>query len=1246
VFNIDFTEGYNNSLIRNSPAYYAYTTQKQCVIRMASGVDIRNKNTILDTNESYFTGGRLAKNWVLEGGNKKFDTFNKAYNNINFRSNPQDGFGMVPPPGITDATIDTKSEDGSLREATINFVCHNRRQLEILETLYMRPGYPILLEWGWDPYIIFNKSPESFTQLFEVKSNEFSVLDMFFKPSSTINGINEEISKYKAESGGNYDGFIGYCKNFSFKVREDGGYDCVTEIIAHGEILESLKSKSKSTTKLYSIHDTDTYSPNSSLDEKEITDEFSYYLKSIKANLDKAGDKAIIEFVGTNTEEVAFTHVGVFQDKVADAEISGNIPDLEQDSTDDQFLSDHERLLNVIRNVSNVKNEYSNDMFVYSGDQDGIVGSGIGQQLNYRLYYNPNNSEEIIPIHALNRVAEDYLLGLSQIKELIKEVAKIDDTELNLSTQDPDRNRQEGKKGELINLPEGIFLIHQDPGETSLDGIDEERFIGKPWIRTGFDSIYEGTILKEISVEDSDPEVSSGVKKKIFVRWDLICQILNRLITPQYKKDHALVELTYLNPHAPTYKSGKNKKKQEDNSYKFNSKVFNHYLQYAAPESKNIFSFDRSEESPITKLKDIPLAYANVNQTFIPNGSTVPILGLSFDTDICIMPHQLQNMRIDNSDGRGILHLTSFIDTQTSVTDIGSIYFNLDHLISTYENLILEEYKTTNSLGEERTKRRLKKEFSFHAFITTIWNDVNRACGGFYDFGVHVEHSRPNVARIIDFTFKGKPSDISEDRPLYKFVPQGLKSIARESNFQSKIDNDFASVISIAAQAPNDIHSLEAMSFKAFHKNIKNRFTSTSKSETGRGRAEKEIYDRYKQDLDEYHNVVRSLKFYINKMNKSNYESELITSGEGTTLYRKPISPDLAKTYASGLEEMRHSIEIRHGQFNENGEENRGPILEENMSEKDIQKILNGEYPVSEENDKRPLIGSYRSDTTHDRSAIIPITVSMTLDGISGMHPLQIFQMDPDQLPKGYQDPNIVFVVKKETNKITSGQDWTTDITGYLTFLNGNPNTDKNDNILEAPPPTSNKLNKVANTSVSNNVVLALDYFILEAGYTQEQAAGIVAGLMGESGKNLNPTIVNPTSGAYGVAQWLGGRMKNLKEFAATKGKPFSDFMVQLEFIALEMKPGNKYTDFSANYDVVKNSKSPQQSLAAMAIYERWGYPVSLYYANGKNYTNVYNIILNEINNGTSPDGSLKSRIGYLNTLLNYLASPDETSIK
>ena len=53
---------------------------------------------------------------------------------------------------------------------------------------------------------------------------------------------------------------------------------------------------------------------------------------------------------------------------------------------------------------------------------------------------------------------------------------------------------------------------------------------------------------------------------------------------------------------------------------------------------------------------------------------------------------------------------------------------------------------------------------------------------------------------------------------------------------------------------------------------------------------------------------------------------------------------------------------------------------------------------------------------------------------------------------------------------------------------------------------------------------------IRELGLTPAQAAGAVGGLGGESGRTLNPNAVNPTSGALGIGQWLGGRMRGVRK--------------------------------------------------------------------------------------------------------------------
>ena len=228
-------------------AFYTNSISKQCVIRMASGVDITSQNHILEPGEKKDT---IAEQYILEGGvlndRKKqksgFAKENGAYGDKLTRSDAGDGYGIVPMPGIIEADIRTKTAYGSLREANVSFTCHNRRQLEILELLYMRPGMPILLEWQWSPFINL-PSAESKTAI--IDKNVYGVIKDWFNPGSkSINDFELDIINEKKESGGNYDGFIGFCKNFEIVSRDDGGYQCTTELISAGEVLEGLKSRS------------------------------------------------------------------------------------------------------------------------------------------------------------------------------------------------------------------------------------------------------------------------------------------------------------------------------------------------------------------------------------------------------------------------------------------------------------------------------------------------------------------------------------------------------------------------------------------------------------------------------------------------------------------------------------------------------------------------------------------------------------------------------------------------------------------------------------------------------------------------------------------------------------------------------------------------------------------------------------------------------------------------------------------
>ena len=84
--------------------------------------------------------------------------------------------------------------------------------------------------------------------------------------------------------------------------------------------------------------------------------------------------------------------------------------------------------------------------------------------------------------------------------------------------------------------------------------------------------------------------------------------------------------------------------------------------------------------------------------------------------------------------------------------------------------------------------------------------------------------------------------------------------------------------------------------------------------------------------------------------------------------------------------------------------------------------------------------------------------------------------------------------------------------------------------------------------------------FFSSVGYSAIATAGIVGNLEAES--NLIPAakgdigLHSPTDVSIGIAQWYNGagRDQILREFAAKKGKLWSDFRTQLEFVDYELK--------------------------------------------------------------------------------------------
>jgi hypothetical protein len=143
-------------------------------------------------------------------------------------------YGIQPPPGITGATVDSLNR-GSIRKATVTLKAHNKFQFDIIELLYLRLGFTMMLEWGWDRYLDNDtgKIEQVGNTIIEEKwftSNSISQIEM-------LRHIQDKRYKYN----GNYDGFFGKVSNFTWNFNPDGSYDISIDLITLGDVIESLK---------------------------------------------------------------------------------------------------------------------------------------------------------------------------------------------------------------------------------------------------------------------------------------------------------------------------------------------------------------------------------------------------------------------------------------------------------------------------------------------------------------------------------------------------------------------------------------------------------------------------------------------------------------------------------------------------------------------------------------------------------------------------------------------------------------------------------------------------------------------------------------------------------------------------------------------------------------------------------------------------------------------------------------------
>ena len=168
---------------------------------------------------TYKTGGM--KGTAVEAFDADLDSFTDYHNafesdTLRFSNNKR-----RPMPGIKSADISFRGGTKATRGATISWTCWSYEELDILMPHFLTHGKTVMLEWGW----IYDKSslPNLPFLVTDDAGNRFISSDAFTNVKNDV-----------IDGNGDFDMMIGVVKNFEYTTREDGAFDCTTELMSIG----------------------------------------------------------------------------------------------------------------------------------------------------------------------------------------------------------------------------------------------------------------------------------------------------------------------------------------------------------------------------------------------------------------------------------------------------------------------------------------------------------------------------------------------------------------------------------------------------------------------------------------------------------------------------------------------------------------------------------------------------------------------------------------------------------------------------------------------------------------------------------------------------------------------------------------------------------------------------------------------------------------------------------------------------
>jgi hypothetical protein len=656
----------------------------------------------------------------------------------------------------------------------------------------MRPGYSVLLEWGWTSYIDNSgnlvTTPEA---PFDIFNSEYNNKDYQY--------VFNKLFEKEERAQGNYGGFLGIVKNYKWSARPDGGYDCSTTLISIGEMIESLKINYQSANLSLVALEASGYLQ---IQKSAFTPAPSQLKKFYQRNFISGLIYELWESIDSGNSSASSTvtdKYGVTYDMFAmDIELHGTTEDDEEfGDMDCQKYISLESLCKLINNHITV----------------GIVADGgnkpiIGVTTSDRPYQNGGSMSS----ENLKKPSTPYLLSLCHPLQIsVNPSVCLIKNDVWGSFQLPEDFGTTPSGSEPTTVP-------GDPGPqvTNSDGTQKEMEFGgsRVTIEAAAKTVITGTVIPQGIISSGSSNNDDAIINSI-INYLESCKIAG------INEDSAVRELQRQYELAATVDRGKDANGKEipnvtiggDISYK--QEQFYEFLDATLWESE---------------IEAISLSLANLKGTDLGIIKTrKATITAQIETENKIKEiKDKQEDAADNLEFLSKLKPFSVSDAlgtadpacKAGLGQIGNIYVSLRYLLKISKDPGLE--------GEDKTE---KNTINLYDFLKKMLADIATATGNVNNFDIHVD-PLDSIARIVDLNFVDPESKndtydktftfYSEDgKPTGKY--NGLFSTVRSYSLESQIFSEQSSIVAIGAQTGGGELGLENDTMVGFNQGVKDR---------------------------------------------------------------------------------------------------------------------------------------------------------------------------------------------------------------------------------------------------------------------------------------------------------------------------------------------------------------------------------------------------------------------------------------